>query len=53
MVLQVLHEQFQREQIPSFEEWFVTSLVIDAGNCPGVTALSLRTGKLWMSSLVF
>src|SRR5438876_2661219 len=26
MVLQVLHEQFQREQIPSFEEWFVTSL---------------------------
>jgi succinate dehydrogenase / fumarate reductase, flavoprotein subunit len=46
MVLQVLHEQFQREQIPSFEEWFVTSLVVDGGNCLGVTALSLRTGKL-------
>src|SRR5438128_6896466 len=45
MVLQVLHEQFQREQIPSFEEWFVTSLVIDAGNCLGVTAVSLRNGK--------
>ena len=46
MVLQVLHEQFQRGQIPSFEEWFVTSLVVDGGNCLGVTALSLRTGKL-------
>jgi succinate dehydrogenase / fumarate reductase, flavoprotein subunit len=46
MVLQVLHEQFQREQIPSFEEWFVTSLIVDDGNCLGVTALSLRTGKL-------
>jgi succinate dehydrogenase / fumarate reductase, flavoprotein subunit len=46
IVLQVLHEQFQREQIPSFEEWFVTALVVDGGNCLGVTALSLRTGKL-------
>jgi succinate dehydrogenase / fumarate reductase flavoprotein subunit len=46
MVLQVLHEQFQREQIPSFEEWFVTSLVVEGGACLGVTALSLRTGKL-------
>src|SRR5262247_1686619 len=46
MVLQVLHEQFQRGQIPSFEEWFVTSLVVDGGNCLGVIALSLRTGKL-------
>ena len=46
MVLQVLHEQFQREQIPSFEEWFVTSLVVEDGNCLGVTAQSLRSGKL-------
>ena len=46
IVLQVLHEQFVRENIPSFEEWFVTSLVVDGGTCVGVTALSLRTGKL-------
>jgi succinate dehydrogenase / fumarate reductase flavoprotein subunit len=46
MVLQVLHEQFQREQIPSFEEWFVTSLVVEGGSCLGVTALGLRTGRL-------
>jgi succinate dehydrogenase flavoprotein subunit len=46
IVLQVLHEQFQREQIPSFEEWFVTSLVIEGGICVGAIALGLRNGKL-------
>lgn len=46
IVLQVLHEQFTRAQIPSFEEWFVTSLVVDDGVCLGVIALGLRTGKL-------
>jgi succinate dehydrogenase/fumarate reductase flavoprotein subunit len=46
IVLQVLHEQFQREQIPSFEEWFVNSLVVGGGACFGVTALGLRSGKL-------
>jgi succinate dehydrogenase/fumarate reductase flavoprotein subunit len=46
IVLQVLHEQFQREQIPSFEEWFVTSLVVEGGNCVGAIALDLRSGKL-------
>ena len=45
IVLQVIHEQFQREQIPSFEEWFVTSLVVDDGNCRGAIALNLRSGK--------
>jgi len=45
IVLQVLHEQFQRAQIPAFEEWFVTSLVIDDGTCRGAIALSLRSGK--------
>ncbi len=45
IVLQVLHEQFQRARIPSFEEWFVTSLVIDDGTCRGAVALSLRSGK--------
>jgi succinate dehydrogenase/fumarate reductase flavoprotein subunit len=46
IVLQVLHEQFQREQIPSFEEWYVTSLAVDGGNCIGAIALGLRGGKL-------
>lgn len=46
IVLQVLHEQFLRAQIPSFEEWFVASLVIDGGICLGVIALGLRAGKI-------
>jgi succinate dehydrogenase / fumarate reductase, flavoprotein subunit len=46
IVLQVLHEQFQREQIAAFEEWYVTSLAIDAGTCLGAIALGLRSGKL-------
>jgi succinate dehydrogenase flavoprotein subunit len=46
MVLTVLHEQFQRLAIPSFEEWFVTSLAVDGESCVGAIALGLRSGKL-------
>jgi len=46
IVLTVLHEQFQRLAIPSFEEWFVTSLAVDGETCVGATALGLRAGKL-------
>jgi succinate dehydrogenase / fumarate reductase, flavoprotein subunit len=46
MVLTVLYEQFQRQGIPSFEEWFVTSLAVDGDACVGVTALGHRSGKL-------
>lgn len=46
IVLQVLHEQFQRAQIPAFEEWHLTSLAVDGGTCVGVIGLGLRSGKL-------
>ena len=46
IVLQVLHEQFQRAEISSFEEWFVTSLAVDGNRCVGAIALSLRSGRL-------
>ena len=46
MVLHVLHEQFLREDIPCFHEWFVTSLVTDGGACSGAVALGLRSGRL-------
>lgn len=46
MVLHVLHEQFLREDIPCFYEWFVTSLVTDGGSCAGAVALGLRSGQL-------
>src|SRR3989475_7836117 len=28
-----------------YEEWFVTSLLVDEGRCQGVTAIELRTGQ--------
>ncbi len=46
MVLHVLHEQFQREDIPCFREWFVTSLIQDGGACTGAVALGHRSGQL-------
>jgi succinate dehydrogenase / fumarate reductase, flavoprotein subunit len=46
VVMQVLYEQFQRERIALFADWFVTSLAIDASRCVGITALGLRSGTL-------
>lgn len=46
VVLQVLHEQFQRARVSAFDEWFVTSLLVDEGVCFGAIALGLRSGAL-------
>jgi succinate dehydrogenase / fumarate reductase flavoprotein subunit len=46
VVMQVLYEQFQRERIALFADWFVTSLVLDANRCVGVNALGLRAGSM-------
>jgi succinate dehydrogenase/fumarate reductase flavoprotein subunit len=48
VVLHTLHEQVLKEQIPTYDEWLVTSLVINAGECQGVLALELRTGQMEM-----
>jgi succinate dehydrogenase / fumarate reductase, flavoprotein subunit len=45
-LLQVVYEQFQREQIPAFLDCFVTSMVMDEGGSQGAIALNLRTGAL-------
>jgi succinate dehydrogenase / fumarate reductase flavoprotein subunit len=45
-MLHVLHEQVIKSGVRVYEEWFVTSLVIDGGECRGVVALELRTGQL-------
>ena len=45
-VLNTLHEQCMREDIPSHEEWLVTSLVVEDGRCRGALALELGTGNL-------
>jgi succinate dehydrogenase/fumarate reductase flavoprotein subunit len=46
----LLHTLFQTslryENIRRYDEWFVTSLLIDNGRVEGVTAIEIRTGEL-------
>jgi fumarate reductase flavoprotein subunit len=46
----MLHALFQTtlkyEQIHRFDEWFVTSLLVDEGRCQGAVAIELATGKI-------
>lgn len=45
-LLHVLYEQTLQARIPVYEEWFVTSLLKDdRGNCSGLVAFEIRTGK--------
>jgi succinate dehydrogenase / fumarate reductase, flavoprotein subunit len=46
VVLHTLYEQLLKVQIPLYDEWLVTSLVVDHGQCQGVLALELRTGAV-------
>ncbi len=46
----LLHTLFQTslkyENIRRYDEWFVTSLLVDSGRVEGVTAIEMRTGEL-------
>ncbi|MBO0888068.1 FAD-binding protein [Candidatus Bathyarchaeota archaeon] len=46
----LLHTLFQTslkyENIHRYDEWFVTSLLVDKGRVEGVTAIDMRTGEL-------
>ncbi|HYV08527.1 MAG TPA: FAD-binding protein [Thermoplasmata archaeon] len=46
----ILHTLFQTSmkfpQIERFDEYFVTSLILDSGACVGVTAIDLRGGRM-------
>ena len=46
IILQVLYEQLLRLQIPTYDEWFVTTLMMDEGVCRGVIAQELLSGQL-------
>ncbi|HEU0021344.1 MAG TPA: FAD-dependent oxidoreductase, partial [Dehalococcoidia bacterium] len=45
-LLHVMFEQLTKSGVRRYEEWFVTSLIIEEGQVAGVTALEIRTGKL-------
>ncbi len=49
-ILHVLYEQLMKPQVfqamRNYEEWFVTSLIMDDGQCRGCVAMNIRTGDL-------
>ena len=45
-MLHVLHEQIMRNDVRIYEEWFVTSLIVEDGVCRGAVAMDMRTGEM-------
>lgn len=46
-ILTVLYEQLLKQGIPTYDEFHVTSLILQDGACRGVLALELATGALY------
>jgi len=45
-ILHVMYEQIMKIGVRSYEEWFVTDLIIEDGECRGVIAIEMLTGKM-------
>ena len=45
-LLHVLHEQVLSSGVQVFEEWFVTTLIMEEERCVGLVAMDMRTGEL-------
>lgn len=45
-MLHVLYEQIIQDDIRIYEEWFVTSLIVEDGVCRGAVALNMHTGEM-------
>jgi succinate dehydrogenase / fumarate reductase flavoprotein subunit len=45
-MLHVLHEQIVQNDVRIYEEWFVTSLIVEDGVCRGAVALNMHTGEM-------
>ena len=46
IILQVLYEQLLKHRVQTYNEWFVTSLLVDDGTCRGVMAQDLASGAI-------
>ncbi|MDO8673914.1 MAG: FAD-dependent oxidoreductase [Dehalococcoidia bacterium] len=46
VLLHTMYEQLMKSGVTVYEEWFVTSIVVEEGECRGVVARELNTGKL-------
>ena len=47
-MLHVLHEQLMKSDVTSYDEWFVTTLIVEDGECCGVVAMEIRTGRIYV-----
>ena len=47
IIAQVLYEQIIKFQIPTYDEWFVSALLVEDGACRGVIARELKSGSLY------
>jgi len=47
-MLHVMYEQLIKAGLRVYEEWFLTSLIIEDGECHGVVAIEMMTGKIQM-----
>jgi len=45
-ILHVMYEQIIKSGVRSYEEWFVTDLIMEDGVCKGVVAMEMLTGNL-------
>ena len=45
-ILHVMYEQMLKAGIQVYEEWFVTSLIIENGTCKGAIAIDMRSGQV-------
>jgi succinate dehydrogenase / fumarate reductase flavoprotein subunit len=45
-LLHVMYEQLLKRRAKTYEEWYVTSLVIEGGACRGCVAMNIFTGEL-------
>ena len=45
-ILHVMYEQIMKAGVRSYEEWFVTDLIVEDGQCCGVIAMEMLTGKI-------
>ena len=43
--LHVMYERLLRRNVKSYDEWFVTTLLMDEGACCGAVAMEITSGK--------
>ena len=47
-MLHVLYEQLMKAEVKVYEEWFVLSLIVEDGECCGVTVMEISTGRIYV-----